>query len=156
MKGQVHIMEYVLLSFFIILVIVLIALFLTGWQITTTESEQRKVFLNKAEFLLRAFTNSPYMNKNTYKEGSMLEDSKLSAITCEDLQKLYGEGWYAEVESLAFKDECGGETPYPLCGKWTYCKTGGDAIIFELPVNIYRKTTGEIDIGFLRVGLYNR
>ena len=154
MKGQVHIMEYVLLSFFIILVIVMIALFLTGWQITTTESEQRDVFVNRAEFLLRAFTNSPYLNKNTYKEGSMLEDSKLSAITCEDLQELYGRGWYAEVESLTFKDECT-EDSYPLCGKWTYCKTGGKAIIFELPVNIYRKTTGEIDIGHLKVGLYN-
>lgn len=154
MRGQAQLMEYVLLSFFIILIIVLTTLFLTGWQITSTQSEQRRVFYSKAEFLLRAFTNSPYVNKNTYKEGSMLEDSKLTSITCEDLEKLYGAGWFAEVESLEFANECNEETPYPLCGKWSYCKKEGDAIIFEIPVNIYRKTTGEVDIGFLRVGMY--
>ena len=154
MRGQAHLMEYVLLSFFILLVIVLITFFLTGWQITTTGSEQRKVIYDRAEFLLRAFTNSPYINKNTYKEGSMLEDSKLSSITCEDLEKLYGKGWFAEIEALEFKEECNDEN-YPLCGKWSYCKKQGDAVIFELPVNIYKKTSGEIDIGFLRVGLYH-
>jgi len=146
-------MEYVLLSFFVMLIIVLITLFLTGWQMSTIGSEQRKVTYAKAEFLLRAFTNSPYINKNTYKEGSMLEDSKLSSITCDDLEKLYGTGWYAEVESLEFKDECTIDN-YPLCGKWSYCKKEGEATTFEIPVNIYRKTTGEIDIGFLKVGLY--
>jgi hypothetical protein len=156
MKGQAQLMEYVLLSFFVLLVIVLITLFLTGWQITTTGSEQRKVFFDRAEFLLRAFTNSPYINKNTYKEGSMLEDSKLESITCEDLEKLYGKGWFAEVEALQFNEECGEDNPYPYCGKWSYCKKGGEAITFELPVNIYRKTRGEVDIGFLRVGLYHQ
>jgi hypothetical protein len=153
MKGQAQLMEYVLLSFFILLVIVVITLFLTGWQITTTGSEQRKVLYDRAEFLLRAFTNSPYINRNTYKEGSMMEDSKLTSVTCGDLEKLYGSGWFAEVESLEFSDECSGEN-YPLCGKWSYCKREGNAITFEIPVNIYRKTTREIDIGFLRVGLY--
>ncbi len=153
MRGQAQLMEYVLLSFFILLIIVVITLFLTGWQITTTGSEQRKVLYDRAEFLLRAFTNSPYINKNTYKEGSMMEDSKLTSVTCRDLENLYGSGWFAEVESLEFNDECSVDN-YPLCGKWSYCKTGKRNITFEIPVNIYRKTTGEIDIGFLRVGLY--
>ena len=156
-KGQAHLMEYVLLSFFVLLVIVLITLFLTGWQMSTIGSEQRRVTYAKAEFLLRAFTNSPYINKNTFEEGSMLEDSKLTAITCAELEKLYGTGWYAEVETLASSDvpeECSLEN-YPLCGKWSYCKHEGEAIAFDIPVNIYRKTNGEIDIGRLTVGLYN-
>jgi hypothetical protein len=148
-------MEYVLLGFFVVLIIVVITFFLTGWQISTTSSEQRSMEYARAEFLLRSFANSPYLNKNTYKEGSMLEDSKLTSITCEELQSLYGTGWYAEVESLEFKDPCDAGV-YPLCGKWSYCKEAGKtAITFEIPVNIYRKTTGEIDMGFLRVGLYN-
>ena len=159
MKGQVQLMEYVLLTFFIILVIVMITLFLTGWQITTTGSEQRRVTYNKAEFLLRAVTNSPYINRGTYKEGSMLEDTRLSALTCSDLEILYGTDWFAEVESLEFKDPCSDEN-FPRCGYWSYCKkaegTYGEVTIFEIPVNIYRKTTGEIDIGFLRVGLYGK
>lgn len=155
MKGQVHLMEYVLLSFFVLLIIVMITFFLTGWQMSTIGSEQTRVTYTKAGFLLRAFTNSPYINKNTYKEGSMLEDSKLSSITCDDLEKLYGTGWYAEIEILDSGEECTAEN-FPLCGKWSYCKKEGDALIFEIPVNIYRKTTGRIDIGLLRVGLYNQ
>lgn len=154
MKGQAQLMEYVLLSFFIVLIIVMITVFLTSWQITSTSSEQRRLFYDRAEFLLRAFTNSPYINKDTYKEGSMLEDSKLTAITCEDLESLYGTGWFAEIESLGSDIECSPETYDNYCGKWEYCKKEGNAAIFEIPVNIYRKTTGEIDIGFLRVGLY--
>lgn len=153
-KGQVHLMEYVLMTFFVLLVILLITLFLTGWQVSSVGTEQEKIIATKADFLLRAFTNSPYINKNTYKEGSMMEDSKLTTITCEDLQKLYGKYWFAEVEALEFNEPCTGEN-YPLCGNWSYCKEKKAATIYELPVNIYRKTTGEIDIGILRVGLYN-
>jgi len=153
MKAQIHLMEYVLLSFFVLLIIVMITLFLTGWQMSTINSEQTRVTNAKAEFLLRAFANSPYINKNTYKEGSMLEDSKLSSINCEDLQKIYGEEWFAQIETLEFTDECTQDN-YPSCGKWTFCKKEGDAIVFELPVNIYRTMTGEIDIGKLYVGLY--
>lgn len=158
MKGQVHLMEYVLLSFFVVLIIVVITFFLTGWQISTTRSEQSNLEYSRAEFLLRSFANSPYINKNTYKEGSMLEDSKLTSITCEELQSLYGTGWYAEVESLEFKEfnEPCDAGIYPVCGSWSYCKEGGKtAITFEIPVNIYRKTTGKIDAGLLKVGLYN-
>jgi hypothetical protein len=156
MKGQVHLMEYVLLGFFVVLIIVVITFFLTGWQISTTSSEQRSMEYSRAEFLLRSFANSPYLNKNAYKEGSMLEDSKLTSITCEELQTLYGTGWYAEVESLEFKEPCTTESFLQGCGSWSYCKEQGKtAITFEIPVNIYRKTTGEVDVGFLRVGLYN-
>jgi hypothetical protein len=154
MKGQVHLMEYVLMSLFVLLVIVLVTFFLMYWQISTTGSEQRRVLFDRAEFLLRAFTNSPYINRNTYPEGSMFEDSKLESITCDNLEKLYGTGWFAEIESMNYNQECDDENPYPYCGKWTYCKREGDAMIFELPVNIYKKTSGEVDIGHLRVGLY--
>jgi hypothetical protein len=148
-----HMMEYVLLSFFVLLIIVVVTFFLTGWQISSSRSERRSVEYAKAEFILRTFANSPYINKNTYKEGSMLEDSKLTSITCEELQTLYGTGWYAEVEALDFKETCTYEN-YPFCGNWSYCKEEGDAMTFDIPVNIYRKMNGEVDAGFLRVGLY--
>lgn len=158
MRGQAQLMEYVLLSFFVVLIIVVVTFFLTGWQITTTNSEQRTMEYAKAEFLLRSFANSPYINRNTYKEGSMLEDSKLTAITCNDLQLLYGTGWYAEIEALDYQGsdvQCDAGV-YPYCGSWIYCKEEGKtAVIFEIPVNIYRKLTGEVDVGFLRVGMYN-
>jgi hypothetical protein len=156
MKGQAHLMEYVLLGFFAVLIIVVVTFFLTGWQISTTSSEQRNMEYARSEFLLRSIANSPYLNKNTFREGSMLEDSKLTSITCGELQSLYGTGWYAEVESLEFKDTPCSVDTYPGCGKWSFCKEASKtAITFEIPVNIYMRTTGEIDAGTLRVGLYN-
>lgn len=154
MKGQIHMLEYVLMAFLVLLLIFLIVFFLTGWQLSAIESGQTEARRNRAEFLLRAFTSSPYINRDTYKEGSMFEDSKLTSVTCDGLQKVYGKGWFAEIESLEFEEECTAAN-YPLCGKWSYCRIEGrGATIFELPVNIYRKATGEIDIGILRVGLY--
>ncbi|MCX6817431.1 MAG: hypothetical protein NTU57_01085 [Candidatus Aenigmarchaeota archaeon] len=153
-KGQMHMMEYVLLSFFVLLIIVVVTFFLTGWQISSTRSERREVEYQKAEFLLRTIANSPYINRNTYKEGSMLEDSKLTSITCEEFQTLYGTGWYAEIEIPGFNDACLPDV-YPLCGSWSYCKDESkEAMIFDIPVNIYRKMTGAVDAGFLRVGVY--
>ncbi len=155
-KGQAHLMEYVLLSFFAVVIIITVTFFLVNWQISTTRSEQRESEYDRAEFFLRSFANSPYVNKNTFKEGSMFEDSKLTSITCGELQSLYGTGWYAEIESLEFKEPCD-VASFPLCGSWSYCKEPGrSAMIFEIPVNIYRRTTGEVDAGFLRVGLYSR
>ena len=88
----------------------------------------------------------------------MFEDSKLTSITCKDLQEIYGTGWFAELEALDYMN-LGEENPicddqnYPLCGKWVYCDRSDEAIIFELPVNIYRKRSDEVDIGLLKVGL---
>jgi len=153
MKGQVHLMEYVLLSFFVLLIIVMLTFFLTGWQMSSIGSEKTRVIYNKAEFLMRAFANSPYINRNTYKEGSMFEDVKLLSITCENLQKLYGTDWYAEIETIEASESCTEEN-FPLCGKWSYCKKEGESITFELPVNIYRVVTGKVEPAILKVGLY--
>ncbi|MCD6590853.1 MAG: hypothetical protein J7K72_02680 [Candidatus Aenigmarchaeota archaeon] len=153
MKGQSHLMEYVLLMFFVVMIMVVLMFFLTGWQVTSSTSQQYEAMSHKAAFLLRAFANSPYLNKKTYPEGSMFEDSKLTAITCEDLRKLYGSGWYAELKDISMEGECNEET-YPNCGEWTFCKKKEKSMVFDIPVNIYRKTTGEIHIGILKVGLY--
>ena len=152
-KGQAHMMEYFFLAFFVILVIVLLVFFLTGWQFSTLSSQKSEAQLQESMYLLRAFANSPLLNRVNFREGSMLEDSKLSSLSCEDVEKTFGENVYAEVSIPGFEVECTAGN-YPLCGYWSYCKREGNMIAYDIPVNVYRKTTGKVEIGILTVGSY--
>jgi hypothetical protein len=153
LKGQAHIMEYFFLAFFVLLVIVLLVLFLTGWQFTTTSSRQSEARYQQSMYYLKAFTNTPLINREIFSEGSMLEDSKLTALSCEDVEELFGEKVFAEVRIPGYDLECTADN-YPLCGYWSYCKETGNMIAYDVPVNVYRKTTGDIEIGILTVGVY--
>jgi hypothetical protein len=153
-KGQAHIMEYVLLSFFILMIIVLIVFFLTGWQIGTTRSRQSLLKEQRASFMMKAFSNSPLLNKEGFREGGMLEDSRLTALDCEDMEELMGRGWFAEVKIIDSLTECTYEN-YPRCGVWTFCKTDNQGFIaYDIPVNVYRTLTKDVEIGILTVGFY--
>ena len=152
-KGQAHIMEYVLLTFFILLILVLLMFFVTGWQITSTQFQAGETLDDEAMFLLRAFSGSPVLNRASFGEGSMLEDSKLTVLTCQDLESMFGEGWFAKVEVLDDSVECN-EGNYPLCGSWKFCERPGDFRGLDVPVNVYRKTDGRVDIAILTVGVY--
>lgn len=154
MKGQAHIMEYVLLSFFILMIIVVIILFLVGWQIGTTSSRQSGLQQQKASFLLKTFSNSPYLNREGFSEGGMLEDSKLTVLDCGDMEELVGRGWFAEVKVIDSLTECT-QGNYPKCGAWKFCKTDNPKFIaYDVPVNVYRTLTRDIEIGILTVGFY--
>lgn len=150
--GQAHLMEYVLLTFFAVLILLLIAFFLTGWQITGAESQKQELVLQKSLFVLKSFSNSPYINRRGFKEGSMFEDSKLTVLKCEDLQNLFGKSWWAEIYIPGYTEICTEEN-YPNCGYWKFCEKESESIIYEIPVNIYRKVSGNVDIGILRVGV---
>jgi hypothetical protein len=154
-KGQAHIMEYFLLTFFVIIIIVLIVLFLTGWQASRTMSRQSGLTYQRVLFLLKAVSSSPNLNKGGFKEGSMLEDSKLTVFECGDLEGMFGNDVYVEIRALGDMEtvKCD-EGSYPSCGYWSFCKREGNSIAYELPVNVYRKTWGITDIGILKVGVY--
>ncbi len=158
-KGQAHIMEYFLLSFFIMIMIVLIVILLVTYQVGTAGSDESDLRFQKAMFLLKSFSNSPFLNRLGYKEGSMLEDSKLSAmlaLPCEDLQVVFGGNWFAEVKLVGspFSGvECDGGN-YPNCGVWKYCSQEGSFTAYDIPVNIYRKSQSMVEVGMLRVGYY--
>jgi hypothetical protein len=153
-KGQAHIMEYVLLGFFIVMVIVVIVFFVVGWQIGTTSSRQSTLKQQKASFLLKAFSNSPHLNKEGFKEGGMLEDSKLTVLDCGDLEELLGKNVFAEVKVIDSTGECTNQN-YPRCGFWSFCKTDNPQFLaYDVPVNIYRTLTRDVEIGILTVGFY--
>jgi len=147
-------MEYVLLSFFVLMVIVVIVFFLVGWQIGTTRSRQSLLQQQKTSFMLKMFSNSPYLNKEGFREGGMLEDSKLTVLDCGDLEELMGRNWFAEVKVIDSMTECATHN-YPSCGVWTFCKTDNPRFIaYDVPVNVYRTLTRNVDIGILTVGFY--
>ncbi|NIO22562.1 MAG: hypothetical protein GTN38_00860 [Candidatus Aenigmarchaeota archaeon] len=153
-KGQMHLMEYVLLAFFILMVIFLIIFFLMGWNIGTTSSRQHALQQQRATFLLKTFSNSPYLNKEGFKEGGMLEDSKLTVLECSDLEELVGRGIFAEVKIIDSITECEQEN-YPRCGVWKFCSPGNKQFTaYDTPVNVYRTLTRDVEIGILTVGFY--
>lgn len=153
-KGQAHILEYVILGFFIVMIIVMIVFFIVGWQIGKTSSRQTALKEQKASFLLKAFSNSPLLNKEGFKEGGMLEDSKLTVLDCGDLEELLGKGVFAEVRVIDSTEECTSEN-YPRCGSWSFCKTDNPQFLaYDVPVNIYRTLTRDVEIGILTVGFY--
>ncbi len=147
-------MEYILMGFFIMLVIVLVVFFLAGWHIGTVKSKGSLLRQQKATLLLKAFSNSPYLNKEGFKEGGMLEDSKLTVLECDDLEEMMGKGWFAEVRILDSTTECTDEN-YPKCGIWKFCKIEGKKFTaYDVPVNIYRTLTKDVEVGILTVGFY--
>lgn len=152
-------MEYLLLSFFILMVILVMILFLTGWFFSQQGLEQQNIEKERALTMLERLTNSPLF----VKENSVFDDSKLIAIqslgetsACRDFQDLFGSGWFMELEVLS---RPGGDcdwSSYLNCGHWKLVcgRAGARNISYDLPVNIYRKVEDRTDLGSLKAGIY--
>ncbi len=160
-KGQASIMEYLLLSFFILMVIIALILFLTFWQTSSLNLEKQNLKIQRLDTLLNRFINSPLF----VKENSVFDDSKLMAIqslesqgACHDLEGLFGSDWSIEVEVLTPRPGCAGPctvSSYPCCGSWEICTRGEKNVTRVLPVNVYRKAEDRNDLGLLTVGVYD-
>ena len=164
-KGQSSIMEYLLLSFFILMVIIALIFFLTFWQSSTWSLEKQNLKIQRLDTLLNRFINSPLF----VRENSVFDDSKLMAIkslesqgACEDLEGLFGSDWFLEIEVLTPRQGCAGPcesavTDYPCCGSWVIICGQGSKLntTRALPVNVYRKAEDRNDLAVLTVGVYN-
>ncbi len=137
-KGQSEMLEYVFLTFLIMVVVVAIILFLTGWQATQLTFEKSKAITGRALFLLKYISDSPLVVRDV----AQFDDRKLAALSemgpagCSELGKLTGGGsWFFEV-SIPGEPVCDpGESD---CGSWAFCKKEGRYTAFTLPVNVYR------------------
>jgi hypothetical protein len=92
---------------------------------------------------------------------SMFDDAKLTAInasiTCEDLRKILGTGWYVKIKAL----DMDGEKPckwneYPDCNVWSICDYMADHKANIFPVNVYRKVSDKVSLGMLEVGVLSQ
>lgn len=165
--GQANIMEYILLTFFIVLIIAVLMLFISGWLVSTSMSKQSDYEYRRALFLTKLIANSPELNREGYPEGAMLEDSKLTTITCEQVRKMFWPDIFMKIKIPGKNTDCTWASYVndysncglwyfceydKICGKWGLCAANKEKILFETPVNIYRKMSDKVDIGILTVG----
>ena len=155
MKAQAGIMEYVLLTFFILFIIFFLLFFLSWWQFSQFESEKTSMVNSRAFALTRHFLEVPMLTKET----SMFDDSKLtsaaSTIKCEGLQKIFGSGWFMKIRIFEGDSdiECTWSN-YPECNYWEFCIREGNSLNYAVPVNIYRKMSETVLVGNLTLGVY--
>ncbi len=161
MKAQSSIMEYLLLSVFILLMIMSLIFFLAWWQSSQFGLEQKKLKDQRVDVLMNRFINSPLF----VTENSVFDDSKLQAIqslrqdACQDLESMFGGDWFITIEVLnQHPGENIGEctaSNYPDCGYWEMCGQGERNVSRVLPVNVYRKAEDRNDLALLTVGVYS-
>jgi len=159
--GQTHMMEYILLVVFIIILMVAFMILMTVFHIGGIKSEQSENVYKQSISITRFILNAPYFNNPNYDDGSVLDDSKLTVANCTELRKVLGRNWFALVK---IPPDGGPEilcniSNYPQCNSWVICNKTNVRIgtcIHEIPVNIFRKMSNDVNIGILVVGLYGK
>jgi len=153
-KAQAELLEYLLLVVFIVASIIGIILFISWWN-----AQQLNIqgFQNQEDRMLGIAQH--IMTDQAFANGdSMLDDAKLTSIialhACQELEGIFGVGWYAKVKSLDME----GEIPcswsaYPECNSWTICDYKEKHIGQKFPVNVYRKVSDKVALGVLEVGV---
>jgi hypothetical protein len=151
-RGQTDIMEYAVLVVMIMFVILFVVALIFGFQMLQMGSEKSKAVETESLFILRNMISSPIINNPQYPKGSVLDDAKLTVMTCEEIEALFGEGVWIQVVSFFEKPDCdvpgmtggeraacrqslddivavenrectgAGQNDYPQCGKWTFCE----------------------------------
>jgi len=161
MRAQASIMEYILMTFFLLVAIVSMVLFMGWWNVTQIAIDHNKLTGRNALMLLQDLSDSEYIAL----ENSVLDDSRLTAIKmmesggmdfCKDFDPVLGNSWFFEVRILDNKPsvECS-FSRHPDCNTWTFCKPDqASKTIYNIPVNVFRKISGKNDIAILYAGVY--
>jgi len=165
-KGQSNIIEYIFMTLFVIIMIVVLIIFMSWFQFSQIEMRGGSLRTEKAEFLMGYITASPYM----VIENSMFDDSKLTALLymddyCDRLDDIFGTSWSLSIELLTSEDGCYANCTldnYPCCGSWTLCDkrreyAGRNDIverIYPIPVNVFRKMNEMVHLADMRVTVY--
>ncbi len=155
MKAQQGILEYVMLTLFVVIVIIALLFFLSWWQASQLGLEKRSNAVQRTYSVLGQFINDPVLVKSS----SVLDDSKLTALQsmdCDDMEKVFGSGWYANVTLFEGDARMECKTNYPNCNYWEFCPRNYGSrcsrISYAIPVNIYRKMKESTGVGILEVG----
>jgi hypothetical protein len=160
-KGQSHILEYVLMTLFIVIIITALIFFLTGWQFTQLRASESKSESDKALYLMKFMIKSPFFTR----DESLFDDAKLSAFAdmgqagCKEMNVVFGRDWFARVYMIsdqAGKKPCSTISDYGSCNSWSLCEqTGRKSFSYTLPVNIFRSSDNTNQLGVLEVGVYH-
>ena len=156
-KGQAHMMEYIFMTLFIVIIISILIFFLMGWQFTQMHASDTKTESEKALYLTKFFLKSPYLTR----DESLFDEAKLMAFqvedVCDEMSVVFGRDWFARIYYLEENnDPCTSLADYGNCDYWSLCEQPGrKAFSFILPVDIYRNADKSIHMGILEVGVYH-
>jgi len=150
MKGQTAIMEYMIFVFMAMVIIFFVVALIFGYQIMQSSSRKYSAVEENTMFALHKMMTTPLISTPEYQKSAVLEDAKLTVLTCEDVRQLFGEGLWVQVKAFYEKPDCtgirnpaqrlacqherndieqtesrectgSGQNDYPDCGTWTFC-----------------------------------
>ena len=159
-KGQAHIMEYIFMTLFIVIIIAVIIFFLMGYQFTQIRSADTRTESDKALFLTKLFIKSPFLTT----DESLFDEAKMTVFVdmesgsiCDQMKVVFGRDWFARVYYLGSGDvPCTSLSDYGSCNYWSFCEQAGrGSFSFVLPVNIHRNLDNTVHMGVLEVGVYH-
>lgn len=178
MKGQAAIMEYMIFILLVMFIIAFVLVMIFGFQILSLGSDYSNELESRSLSVLQSMLASQIINSPQYQKGSVLDDSTLTVMTCEDIKDMLGENVYVEVSSIFEKPSCAGlgtfeqiqcneavddiiesenevctKTNYPNCGSWKYCDKKDRMIYRSVPVNILLKMNKSVSLGVITVGI---
>ena len=162
MRAQASIMEYILMTFFLLVVILSMVMFMGWWNVTQISIDRNRLAGSNTLLLLQDLSGSGYLAVR----DSVLDDSRLTAIKlmqsqgsdfCREFRPVFGNDWFLEVEVLDGKPmkECDFSS-YPDCNYWAFCKPSAESekTVYNMPVNVHRKMSGKDDLAILYAGVY--
>ncbi len=162
LAGQMGIMEYMLMTVFIMVIIVMLVFFFSGWQISQTQMQGSRV---KSENLLSNLKNVMY-SPLFIRDDSMFDDAKLTALQgkCEKVKEVLGADVFIEVKTLEKVAEipCDPHRYDINCNYWSICRRDAPHSALVMPVNVYRNMgnvlasgiLGRVDLATVKVGVY--
>lgn len=177
MLPQASLTEYMTLVLMIVFIAFIALLLIFGFQMLGAGSERLESIERRSLFMLQSFISSPALNNPWYHQGSVFDDSKLTAASCDDLEAIFGGGLYAEVRVIGDESVCESRSAwqkrrclqdirqragtlcttqnYPLCGVWRFCDGNKeDRMIYRsIPVNVHRKINNTMEMAVLTVGI---
>ncbi len=165
LKGQMGMMEYIMLTFFIMVIVIVLIFFLGGWQMTQVEMEKIRGRSDKALALMKEVSASPLLVRS----NQVFDDTKLMVTLereCSELEDIFGADIFFEVTVIGCNVTCNSTEDYPGCCSWSFCKKEGRTTAYDLPVNVYRKLGhlgelenkkglfGTVELASLTAGVY--
>lgn len=161
MKGQTAIMEYMIFVLMAMAIIFFVVVLIFGYQIMQSSGAKYRATEENTMFAIQKIMTTPLISTPEYQKSAVLEDAKLTVLTCDDVQHLFGDGLWIQIKAVYEKPDCtginnlpqrmqcinkrhaieqiesrecteSGQDYYPDCGTWTYCSSNrGERMVYR-------------------------
>ena len=169
-KAQASMMEYIIMTLFMVIIIIAFIFMLLGTQFLSISAESSEEKIYRSMSLLKSFSKAPLFTKdNTAVENPVFYDEKLTALmlsddSCEMLENLFGSLWSMEIviiEDTGTQESgilCDISNYNNDCNKWVFCEIPAEniesIITREVPVSVYKKSADRTYAALMLVSTY--